>query len=249
MKIIMRLLEFLHIFADESATINELRQRYLLRTAMQCNCGVQMEEIKDRGTAGIIFRCTIRNCRKRRSIREGSFFSGSKLSLINQMILIYTFSHGWSEDLIMREFGYSRNTVVDWMRYCREICMTVVENDMSGMIGGPGLIVEIDETVIVRRKYDRGRMLRTQWMVGGIERNTDGLYGKCFVKFVDDRRANTLDLIIAHHVDVRSRLITDGWRGYSELRALGFEHDIVVHERNFIDTNDSDIHTQNIESF
>ncbi|RUS71459.1 hypothetical protein EGW08_020774 [Elysia chlorotica] len=37
-------------------------------------------------------------------------------------------------------------------------------------IGGPGVVVEIDETLITRRKYNRGRLPTQIWLFGGIER-------------------------------------------------------------------------------
>jgi len=161
---------------------------------------------------------------------------------------MYVFAHRWPVDLILREFSFSPNTVVDWMRYCREICVVKVEGAMEGMIGGDNVIVEIDESVLVKRKYDRGRNLRTQWIVGGVER-INGQYGRCFVEFVENRSAGTLDELIARHVDPQSRIMTDGWRGYLGLRGLGFMHDVVVHERNFVEPSDEEVHTQNIESF
>uniref|UniRef100_A0A0L8GSI5 Uncharacterized protein n=1 Tax=Octopus bimaculoides TaxID=37653 RepID=A0A0L8GSI5_OCTBM len=39
-------------------------------------------------------------------------------------------------------------------------------------IGGPGVEVEIDETVIVKRKYNRGRLVKTIGLFGRIERET-----------------------------------------------------------------------------
>ena len=36
------------------------------------------------------------------------------------------------------------------------------------MVGGPGMVVEIDETVYARLKYHRGRHFPEQWVFGGI---------------------------------------------------------------------------------
>ena len=38
--------------------------------------------------------------------------------------------------------------------------------------GGPGLVVEIDECKIGRRRYHRGRIVEGNWILGMIDRNT-----------------------------------------------------------------------------
>jgi transposase-like protein len=83
--------------------------------------------------------------------------------------------------------------------------------------------------------------------VGGIERGTR----KCFMEVVPDRSANTLNHVIKKWILPGSRIITDGWQGYNELENLDggiYQHDVVVHEYNFVNPNDADVHTQSIES-
>ena len=49
--------------------------------------------------------------------------------------------------------------------------------------------MEIDETVICRPKYNRGKMIAEQrWYFGGIEKMT----GRCFMKELEKRDAATL---------------------------------------------------------
>jgi hypothetical protein len=36
-------------------------------------------------------------------------------------------------------------------------------------IGGRGKIVEIDESKLRKRKYNVGRMVRTKWIIGGVD--------------------------------------------------------------------------------
>lgn len=77
------------------------------------------------------------------------------------------------------------------------------------MIGGIGQIVEVDESAFGKRKYNRGRVTTTKWVVGGICRNTKHI----FLRVVERRDAQTLRQVIRDHVHVGTTLITDMWRG------------------------------------
>ena len=68
----------------------------------------------------------------------------------------------------------SMRTVADWYSYCRETCMKALDSYYSeGKIGGLGTIVEIDESKVGHRKYNRGRMVEGTWIFGMIERDND----------------------------------------------------------------------------
>lgn len=46
------------------------------------------------------------------------------------------------------------------------------------MIGGPGVIVEVDESKFGKRKYNKGHKVPGVWVFGGVERT---LERKCFL--------------------------------------------------------------------
>lgn len=48
-------------------------------------------------------------------------------------------------------------TVVDYYNYLREVCSVVQSHD-DGLIGGLNKTVQIDETFLTRRKYNRGML-------------------------------------------------------------------------------------------
>ena len=57
----------------------------------------------------------------------------------------------------------------DYYRFIRE----VMEDDLLSnpvQIGGVGVIVEIDETKLGKRKYNRGHRVEGAWAFGGLER-------------------------------------------------------------------------------
>lgn len=77
----------------------------------------------------------------------------------------------------------SSKSIVDWNQFFRDITARYFEENPI-VIGGPGSIVEIDETVISRRKYNRGRLICEQeWFFGGVERGSN----RCFIVRVETR--------------------------------------------------------------
>ena len=66
-------------------------------------------------------------------------------------------------------------------------------------IGGLGVEVELDETAISRRKYNRGRLLKTVWLFGGVER-----VGKRFfiIPLIMEREEGTAPDVVPRSADV-----------------------------------------------
>ena len=93
---------------------------------------------------------------------------------------------------LREEFDFNLNTKVDWSNFCREIAIDVVLKNFE-KIGGPGVIVEVDESkfgksefllLLIFRyyihplsgKYNKGHRVDGQWVFGGVKPTT----GKCF---------------------------------------------------------------------
>jgi transposase-like protein len=63
----------------------------------------------------------------------------------------------------------------------------------------------------------------------------------------DNRRdAATLVPIIERHVHPGTMIYSDGWAAYRGLQEAGYQHQTVIHDRNFVDP-DTGTHTQTIE--
>ena len=113
----------------------------------------------------------------------------------------------------------------------REVCGIVLRRGEQRQIGGVGFTVEIDETVLARRKYNRGRCVREQWLVGGICREDKGV----FLQLVEDRTAATLLDVIQRYVARGTTVYTDEFRSYRCLSRYGYDHHTVNHSANFVD--------------
>ena len=84
-------------------------------------------------------------CRGRRSVRTNSWFSCSKLSMPEIMLITYMWWYKFPLRVISNEYGFTDRTLCDWASYCREVAIDAVFNH-SEPIGGPRIIVEIDES-------------------------------------------------------------------------------------------------------
>lgn len=53
---------------------------------------------------------------------------------------------------LMSEIGIHEHAVIDWGSFIREVFFDWALNDYSTVIGGPGIVVEIDEAKFGKRK-------------------------------------------------------------------------------------------------
>ena len=121
----------------------------------------------DSSTDGVCFRCPSHKGQKL-SIRSGSFLSHHHVTLKNFVLLAYFWAYEMPNCTAAEMLGLHPNTVVQWFSYLRDAASNhLLRNPMQ--IGGPGRIVEIDESVIARRKYHRGHRVPERWAFGGID--------------------------------------------------------------------------------
>eukprot|EP00795_Rhopilema_esculentum_P009846 gene9846-18425_t len=145
-------------------------------------------------------------------VSKGSFFEGSKLHLWQIIGLTYFWSldcgrtKGLSQKQVLKQLEIkSEHTVVDWKQFCRDVCLEHFLNNPQ-QIDGPGRIVEIDESLFAKRKYNCGRILSQNWIFGGY----DPVDKKGFQVPVPRRDAVTLPTILQTWVVLPSYVQTCG---------------------------------------
>ena len=149
---------------------------------------------------------------------------------------------------MIRCLNLSSRTSVDWRSFCSEVTDFWFSEQES--IGGSGVICEVDETLIVRRKYGRGRVLSQVWLFGGIERLTKKRFVVPLLGPLNEggrRDKGTLLPLIEKYIRRGSVIISDQWGAYNKLDQLGYTHFTINHSENFVDPEHGEIHTQNIE--
>ena len=139
--------------------------------------------------------------------------------------------------------GHSSRTITSYVKNLRELTSCLSEN-VSQKIGGPGIVVEIDESKFGKRKYNRGHRVEGVWVVGGVELTPER---RVFLLPVEDRSRETLHSIIEEYVEPGSVIHTDLWRGYQGINeTIEVEHRTVNHSEHFKDP-ESGVHTNTIE--
>ncbi|KAK6049567.1 hypothetical protein COOONC_12928 [Cooperia oncophora] len=227
-----------------------LADRGLLWKNRPCpNCGNPRKVTKqgEQGDTRWKFECNLRSCRRPGVERKIGYLKGTFFeSLRGDRKKIFLASYLFAYDLgtakeMARTLEVQENTILQWSQWFRDVLVQFYTNNVV-QLGGPNTIVQVDETNIVRRKYNVGRIVRKDWLVGGIQDGTK-LF---FVEIVDKRDAATLEAIIRKYVRPGGTIRTDMWGGYNNLANLGYNHEVVNHSANFVDPA-TGVHTQRIE--
>uniref|UniRef100_A0A182YRH5 ISXO2-like transposase domain-containing protein n=1 Tax=Anopheles stephensi TaxID=30069 RepID=A0A182YRH5_ANOST len=111
----------------------------------------------------------------------------------------------------MTETGLSRCAVLEWYRLLRDFLFDFEFESTSKQIAGAGMTVEIDETKVVRRKYNPPT--RSGWWVAFAVKTR-----------VVTRTQGVLNEVVLRHVAPGTRILSDCWAGYNGLSNLGYEH-------------------------
>jgi len=183
-----------------------------------------------------------KKCRASASIRLGSWFQQSNLTLQEIVLITYDIVRQDKPCRITEEYSHGTHTISDWGMFCRE-AMQVFLQGSSVKIGGPNKTVEIDEAKFGRRKYHRGHPVKGQWVFIGVERES----GNTFLVPVPDRTSDTLMSIIRDWIEPGTTVISDSWAAYRNLDQQGYTHRTVNHSIHFVDPN-TGTHTNTIES-
>lgn len=235
------ILDILTICKDENSAIQFLLAEEIIKIPEKCVfCDNERVVVKEEP---FLMRC--KDCRKVWSALRNTFFEGAKLPMHLILLLGYLWLAKCTYSSIYTMLnGIASETVTTWTQYYYDLIYDDMEN-IETKIGGPNVIVEIDESKFGKRQFNKGHRVTGVWVVGGVERTPER---RMFALKVEDRTATTLNDIIEAYVEPGSIVFTDGWAGYrhEDLDALQIAHGVVNHSENFVD-HETGIHTNTIE--
>ena len=227
------LLEFQRMFSDESACA-----AYLEAVRWPCGflcqaCGIH-DDAQRMVTRPRVLRC--RHCRNEVSLTAGTVMHATRTPLQAWFwgaYLVSTQTPGRSAFQFQRQLGIRRYETAFQLLHKLRAGMVRPERDR---IGG-NWAVEVDETLVGGKTRGEGRGVHHKtYVVGAVEareksakRGRRSVYaGRLRLLAMDDRAAKSLETFVKVNVLPRSRVTTDGWVGYNNLAALGYNHASVV---------------------
>lgn len=197
-----------------------------------CNGIMNFESGKIRQKINGRFRCSKRNCRKSISVTKNSIFESNHISFKNFFDVLYCYCERKTIEESITESGLCKKTVCFWRKKFDNIIVECGSIFVSAKLGGIEKTVEIDESLLFKRKSHMGRILLGQriWVIGAIERESKSIR----IKLGGRRRAIDCEQFIVEKIESNSVVITDCWRGYLNISSLGYFHRTVNHSLNFV---------------
>jgi len=106
---------------DKDEILKFLAHNGLLKNKRECKkCLKPMSLVKKKGISdGIRWQCP--SCASAKTVRQGSMFSGSKLLIVNLLILLYMWTNDYQNKYASAEAGVDSHVVGEWFLKFRRV--------------------------------------------------------------------------------------------------------------------------------
>ena len=134
------------VFGPVEGVISYFRMKGLLASQVDCQkCHVAMvERSRSDVSDSVCWKCP--RYKGTKSIRDKSFFSKSRITLQKWFLMILFWVREYPVTKAAADCKMGRDTAINIYQWLREVCSTALCNQTI-VLGGPGIIVQIDESL------------------------------------------------------------------------------------------------------
>lgn len=212
------------LFDNYLNTLTFLQTHNVIPTVLNCTSCLKPASLNPSKTLWRCQKVHVHNGEKRRcvfkqSITTNTWMANSNLCIttICKIVALYLLIPPPHQTFMQNELHLQPHTVVKWVTHIRKLEHQWCLNQLPQTLGGPGVIVEVDEAKFGHRKYQKGRAIDGDWILGGIERGT----GAIFLEKVDNRTQATLMEVLHRRLAPGTIVYSDCWRRYNPLNREG----------------------------
>lgn len=234
-------------FHNEEAAYAYVEARIWPEGPVCPHCGgvERISKMQGKSTRVGAYKCY--QCRKPFTVKIGTIFEDSKVAMhiwLQAMYLIAGSKKGISSNQLHRILGVTLKTAWFMSHRIRE----AMRSDDTGMFGGNGGVVEVDETFIGRIK---GAPVKRAFhhkmkVLALVDRDS----GKARTMVIENVNATTLMPIVLGNVAREARVMTDEHSGYRDMGKFFAAHGTTSHGKGqYVDLADRTVHSNTVEGY
>lgn len=234
-------------FHNEEAAYAYVEARIWPEGPVCPHCGgvERISKMQGKSTRVGAYKCY--QCRKPFTVKIGTIFEDSKVAMhiwLQAMYLIAGSKKGISSNQLHRTLGVTLKTAWFMSHRIRE----AMRSDDTGMFGGNGGVVEVDETFIGRLK---GAPVKRAFhhkmkVLALVDRDS----GKARTMVIENVNASTLMPIVLDNVAREARVMTDEHSGYRDMSKFFAAHGTTSHGKGqYVDLSDRAVHSNTVEGY
>lgn len=234
-------------FHNEEAAYAYVEARIWPNGPVCPHCGgvERISKMQGKSTRIGAYKCY--QCRKPFTVKVGTIFEASHVPMnvwLQAMYLIAGSKKGISSNQLHRILGVTLKTAWFMSHRIRE----AMRSDDTGMFGGNGGAVEVDETFIGQLKgVPKKRAFHHKMKVLAL---VDRDSGKARTMVVDNVNAETLMPIVLDNVAREARIMTDEHSGYRHIKHHFAAHGTTSHGKGeYVNLEDRSIHSNTVEGY
>jgi transposase-like protein len=163
-------------------------------------------------------------CKRQTSILAGTIFHGTKTPItliLRALWFMVAQKNGVSAVSVQKILGINRyETVWTWLHKFRRLMVVPERSKLSGT-------VEIDETLVGGKKSGkRGRGAEGKILVVIAIELVGKKMGRVRMETIESAGRVNLNQFVKNNIELESTVITDGWKGYTDIKKMKYKHEI-----------------------